>query len=363
MPDPFVAQLGRISGALLSSNLLRNGSDLTFRNGPTDDDLLYLDVNNNRIGINSAPPTVALDVAEKIKVSEDFLVNGTRAIVDNVIINTNSSFSTTVGPLIIAPTGVDAYVEYGRVLTDRFEFKDNFIKTTTLNQNLRLDAAGTGRVEILSSAAITGNVAVTGNISSAGTVRLDGQFIIGDSPIDTVAITPDFTQSVIPGDNNLYDLGSPTRRWNDFYVDNSSNIGFIDTTDIIISDQTSYSGNTIRTLQRNENLFLTPSSGTTQLENLSINQGTITNLLNSTITITHTGRGYLVINDTSAMAVPVGDTSEREGLEVGETRWNNELGYLECYDGTVWQVATGGGIVITPAVMEELGNVYTLIFG
>jgi hypothetical protein len=265
--------------------------------------------------------------------------------------------------LIIAPTGVDAYIEYGRVLTDQFEFKDNFIKNTVLNQNLRLDAVGTGRVEILTSAIIAGNVAVTGNISSAGTVRLDGQFIIGDSPIDTIAITPDFTQSIIPGDNNLYDLGSTTRRWNDFYVDNVSNVGFIDTTDMIISDQTSYSGNTIRTLQSNEDLFLTSSTGTTQLENLSINQGTITNLLNSAITITHTGRGYLVINDTNAMVVPVGNIAERTGLEVGETRWNNELDYLECFDGTTWQVATGGGVVVTPAIMEELGNVYTLIFG
>ena len=363
MPDPYIAQLGRVSGALLNANLLRNGEDLTFRNGPTDDDLLYLDVNNGRVGINSNPPTVELDVSGSSNVSGDVVVNGTRAIIDNVVINTNSTFSTTVGPLIIAPTGPDAYVEYGRVLNTDLELKDNFITTLNSNQNLELDTSGTGKVVMQSSAAIDGNLAVTGNILSNGTVRLDGQFIIGDSPIDTVTITPDFTQSIIPGDNNTYDFGTGIKGWNELFVYDMSNVTNTNTSSVIISDQTLYTGHTISTIQSNENLIVTSDSGTIQLESLTINQGVITNLLNSNLVINHTGNGYLEITDTSAIRVPVGATSQRPGLEVGETRWNNELGYLECFDGTVWQVATGGGTVVTPAVMEELGNVYTLIFG
>ncbi len=363
MPDPFVAQLGRISGALLNANLLRNGEDLTFRNGPTDDDLLYLDVNSNRIGINSSPPTAELDVVGTGKVLGDVIVDGTRAILDNVIINTNSSFSTTVGPLIIAPTGPDAYIEYGRVLNTDLELKDNFIRTLNSNQNLELDTSGTGKVDILASTAVTGNLRVNGNINSLGTVQLNGQFIIGDSPIDTVTIAPDFTQSIIPGDNSTYDLGTSSRRWNELFADNVSDTDYIDTVRFIISDQTEYTNNRISTTQSNDDLLLIPDSGTTRLEDISINQGVITNLLNSNIVINHSGNGYLVINDTSAMGVPVGDNSQRPGIEVGETRWNDQLGYLECFDGTIWQVATGGGVVVTPAIMEELGNVYTLIFG
>ncbi len=363
MPDPYIAQLGRISGALLNANLLRNGDDLTFRNGPTDDDLLYLDVNNGRVGINSNPPTVELDVTGFANISGDVIVDGTRAILDNVVINTNGSFSTTVGPLIIAPTGPDAYVEYGRVLNTDLEIKDNFVTTLNSNQNLELDTSGTGKVVIQSSAEIGGNLAVTGNILSTGTVRLDGAFFIGDSPIDTVTITPDFTQSIIPGDDISYDFGTAIKRWNELFVFDLDNVTNTSTSSVIISDQTLYTGNTISTIQSNENLLLTADSGTVQLESITINQGVITNLLNSNLVINHTGNGYLEITDTSAIGIPVGDTSQRSGTEVGETRWNNQLGYLECFDGTVWQVATGGGTVITPAVMEELGNVYTLIFG
>ena len=50
--------VGRISGPLLKSNLIRNGIDLAF-----DTDLLYLDVNNKRIGINTSNPQYALDVS------------------------------------------------------------------------------------------------------------------------------------------------------------------------------------------------------------------------------------------------------------------------------------------------------------
>jgi hypothetical protein len=48
---------------------------------------------------------------------------------------------------------------------------------------------------------------------------------------------------------------------------------------------------------------------------------------------------------------------------VGETRWNTDLAYLECYDGSVWTVSTGGGIEVTTEIMEDLVHVYTLILG
>ena len=49
--------IGRISGPLLKANLLREGVNLAFEN-----DLLYLDVVNSRIGINKSDPQYDLDV-------------------------------------------------------------------------------------------------------------------------------------------------------------------------------------------------------------------------------------------------------------------------------------------------------------
>ena len=49
--------IGRISGPMLRANLERQGVDLSI-----DTDLLYVDVNNNRIGINEAVPTKSLHI-------------------------------------------------------------------------------------------------------------------------------------------------------------------------------------------------------------------------------------------------------------------------------------------------------------
>ena len=66
--------IGRISGAMLKANLERLGTDLAF-----DTDLLYLDVTNDRVGINTTSPTQSLQV-------------------DNVTIN-SSQIRSTSGPL------------------------------------------------------------------------------------------------------------------------------------------------------------------------------------------------------------------------------------------------------------------------
>ena len=62
-----MAQVGRISGPLLQANLERNGIDLAFRNDLSTTQLLYLDVNNGKIGVNNATPTKELDVLDTIQ--------------------------------------------------------------------------------------------------------------------------------------------------------------------------------------------------------------------------------------------------------------------------------------------------------
>jgi hypothetical protein len=49
-----VAQVGRISGPLLKENLLRNGSDLAFRNDFDTTQLLYLNVTDGKLSVNNS---------------------------------------------------------------------------------------------------------------------------------------------------------------------------------------------------------------------------------------------------------------------------------------------------------------------
>lgn len=376
-----MSQLGRISGPLLTDDLLRNGIDLAF-----DTDLLYLKVGpavlgspgggpgedgdpnptagDRSIGINTDSPTDYLTVNGDIRISQDIIINGPTATIDNIVINSNSSFTTVSGGINIVPTGADAFVEYGEILTTDFRIKDNFIHITSgTNTDLRLDASGTGYVDLLSDTQIAGNLQVDQNISSTGDVRLNGQFIIGNSPIDTVTIRTDFTQALIPGVNDAYDLGSPSRRWDQIYFAGDPVIQNANVLQIIIDNQISYSGNTITSIVSNQDLELLPDTGITRIENITIQDNEITNLNSTPLTLSHAGNGYLKFNYNTAFVIPVGTNVQRQNNEVGETRWNTDLGYLECFDGTVWQVATGGGVVVTPEIMQNLVYEYTLIFG
>jgi hypothetical protein len=364
MSDPYIASLGRISGPLLSDNLIRNGYDLTFRNGPTDTDLLYLDVTNKRISLNKDAPAMALEVVGDGKVTQDFIVTGTSATLNEIVFNTNGTVTSVLGPIIIQPTGPDAYVRYGKVLNTQLELKDNYIKVSTTNTNLALEAHGTGVVDFQRTANVTGDVEVTGAITSGGDVRLNGQFIIGDSPIDTVSIQPDFTQDLIPGASRTYDLGASDKAWESIYLIGIPGAENVVTQQVLVSDQLLLSGNTVSSVESNDNLIFMSDSGNIKLENFVVNNNVITNSANNTPTIFYsTATGYLKVADASGMRIPVGTDGQRGFTEVGETRWNTTQGWLECYDGNVYQVATGGGVVITPKIMEELGDVYALMLG
>src|SRR6056300_1478313 len=50
--------IGRITGQMLSANLARSGTDLTF-----ETNLLALDVTNSRIGIGTASPATSLHIS------------------------------------------------------------------------------------------------------------------------------------------------------------------------------------------------------------------------------------------------------------------------------------------------------------
>ncbi len=633
----YIAQLGRISGKLLQPNLTRS-SNLSFRNGPSDPDLLYLDVTSQRIGINVDSPTRDLDSPGVTKVSSNVIVNGTKATIDNIIIGTDNIFRTTVGPISVETSDSNTKFYHGQLLTDELDFNGQSIKSLNTNQSIILSASGTGKVELLANTSVTGNVEVTGNIRGRQSVQLNGQLIVGDTPIDTIAINTDFRQGLIPGANNTYDLGSLSKKWDRVQIYGVDNVNNFVADGFTVSDQLRAVGNTntISSMQSNDSVILVADTGNIYLESLKIedvtyyqpdstgiilefdgfetstsrgnglsfnhdgtsvfiltgnatvreyplsvaydpstigdensyteknliglgglnsatglgsiffkpdgtrfyvggrtsstahriyqynmstawnittatysgqlgslfltttnhkpwfspdgtklivkpgtsgnnfiyyelvtpwniaggttfstsyafstastninlfafnNDGTIiytvstlsgnpgegfkvislptafrptggtvldignlgfssvttrdlkiyngdfyitdldgnfskleitvnpvriTNQLNTPMQFIQTGTGYLRLVDNNGFLIPAGTTAQRQDLEVGITRWNTELDYLECWDGTVWQVATGGGAVVTEAAMEELGRLYSLILG
>jgi hypothetical protein len=191
--------VGRISGPLLKSNLVRNGIDLAF-----ETDLLYLDVNNQRIGIKTSSPQHELDVNGTTRTSNLRVTN--QANLGDITVQGNT-ISTDQNILNLGT--LDTVVYHNRLRVDSVDIEGNTISTNSSNANLELSANGTGTVEVLNDMNVSGNLHATGNISA------DGNITLGDEDTDTVTFNAKVASNIIPDTDDEYTLGTSTFKWND----------------------------------------------------------------------------------------------------------------------------------------------------
>jgi hypothetical protein len=199
-----MAQLGRISGALLNANLLREGTDLRFQN-----QLLYLDVTSKKLSINSAPINKELFVNGTLR-TDFILIDAPKVNASNLELGNDNLIKATTGTVILS--GSD-YVNAFDIRTDNIEITGRKLSTYTTDTDLNLSP--TGSLEIYANTNITGNLHATGNITAAGSV------IFGNNSNDNVVFDADVNSSIIPDLNLTYSLGSDLaiggKRWADIY--------------------------------------------------------------------------------------------------------------------------------------------------
>jgi len=127
-----LAQVGRISGPLLQDNLLRNGLDLAFRNDSGTTQLLYLDVNTGKVGINKNAPIVELNIegdARSTNWNTTALTSLTGYEISNNNINVRSgNINLNAGTAI----------RLSNLETEAFQATDNTISTHVSNANIDL---------------------------------------------------------------------------------------------------------------------------------------------------------------------------------------------------------------------------------
>ena len=217
-------QLGRISGGLLKDNLLRQGSDLNFKNQTGDTALLHLDVNNAKIGVNTESASDALTVAGTFATS-------------NLISTYNNIANFTIDTSRIEALGGDGFINFNAannifataIATDNLKIDFNTISTTTADTNIEVRPNGSGEVNINSNLNITGALHATGDITFGGNLTL------GDSDEDNVDFAADVNSDIIPDQNNTYNLGSPSRQWLNLYS-NLLNSQAVELDEIIVGD-------------------------------------------------------------------------------------------------------------------------------
>ena len=202
--------VGRISGPLLKANLLRDGIDLAF-----ETDLLYLDVINGRVGINSSTPAYDLDVNGTARTTNAIVDTQADIATFTVVGNTISSTNSVIN---LEPNGSNAVLYQSKLLVNNnLQITTNEISTTVTDANLEFRTLGTGQVNINSSVLVDGDIHATGNITA------DGDITIGDADTDSITFNADIASNIIPDNQSplyapVFDLGSPTKKWSTAYM-------------------------------------------------------------------------------------------------------------------------------------------------
>jgi hypothetical protein len=348
--------IGRISGPLLKSNLIRDGVDLAF-----ETDLLYLDVNNGRIGVNTASPQYDLDVSGTL--------HATNLLIDNDVTLSEITFSdnnitSSNGTITFQASLNSPTVYHAKLIVDDLMLQGNTISTEVSNRSLEIVPNGTGIVDIQSSTRVTGNLTVDGNINTTGSITIGGNIVIGDEPTDSIVFNAGIASDILPEIDDEWDIGSARLQWAEIHVNNfyttALNIPELDIGNLI------FRNNEITTIPGEDIYIDATGSGGVRIGNFRITTNIITNIeVDAISVIQQSGTGYFKINTSNGFVVPVGATDDRpDGYEVaGMMRFNTELRAIEIWDGFTWISPSGAFGTITRPQAEDIAAAYALTLG
>jgi hypothetical protein len=284
--------VGQISGPLLKSNLIRNGVDLAF-----DTDLLYLDVNDRKIGVKTNTPTHALTVNGTTKTTY-LTVDNQLKVGDNTtyLTVTNNSITSTNGTISINPSGVNPVVYNGLLRAGDLTISDNVISSLTAGTDITIDPAGTGDVNVNSNLEIYGDLHITGIITATGTINSENVTLAGGIDGDA-----------LPSITDTYDLGRSDKRWNNAYI-NTINADDVVTSSLTVGgiDLAFRPGNTIYVSAYGDNA----NSGTHQNDPYGSIKYALTQATTGTTIVIYPG----IYTEIFPMTVPAGVTVRGSGI-------------------------------------------------
>ncbi len=330
--------IGRIGGPMLRENLIRQGVDLSF-----ETNLLYLDVNNMRIGVNTATPNVALDINGITRFSSSLQINGsniaTYASNGNITLTPHGTgkvavpYLTDTRVLLVGPGGtlIDSpnltfdgtTLSVGSLGLGNLSVTGNTLTSVNTNGDIVLDPNGTGKVIVDTNTIAANRVFYSGpnnEITTTSDFSFDGSnlTLLGTATITTM---------------NVATLSSDATNGNINLNPNGTGNVLLDTAS---SNRVVYTGANKELLTDDDFQF----DGTTlQVGNITISNNTIS-AVSGNINITSTGTNRVVFEATNAIRLPVGDTSQRPTPVEGDFRYNNELKLLEYYTGSDWNTLT-----------------------
>jgi Concanavalin A-like lectin/glucanases superfamily len=229
-----------------------------------------------------------------VSLGQGLTVNGTTALGNTTITGTVTQTGNVTQTGTVTQTGnynVNGFFNVsGPAQFKDILIKDNYITTTLGNNDLQLQAQGTGKVLVPFS-----------NVLMSQDLTVNGTTTAGALIADTSVTAPTF------------------------------NIG-----SILIN------GGTITTTASNANLQLTASgSGFIEIEQVFVRNNTISTQSNQDLVLQPNGTGIVNINSVQSVKLPAGNDSQRPIGQAGMVRYNTTSGGYEGFDGSNWRRLDG----------------------
>lgn len=336
--------INRIQGNILADNLVR-GSALAFQN-----DLLYIDVINGNIGVNTSSATHTLTVNGNCNILGPFSAND---IYSGNSISAVGNITGNIGSfneLVVGNIDIGNLIGGGNLTVD------------SVTANLFLSSVG----NVVGNILIGNIVSAVGNVQAANvnattvsaTGNVEGLLVLGT--------TLSATGNVVGG--NLLTTG---------VVSTSGNVEAANVLAIVVSSTGNVIGGNILTngdISAAGNITANNFSGigNISLGNLSISNTTITTTLGTgNITLVPTGGALVFIDTTTGLVLPTGNTTERPSpVSTGTVRFNTDSTRIEVYDGSQWdsvvsdvtnQTLTGNGVATVFTLDRDSTTAATLV--
>ncbi len=276
----------------------------------------------------------------------------------NVITFENNTISTNVSDANINLVSVGS----GKVKIDDLSFKTNIVASETgdliFNPSTDVTISGTSDIKIpigetaqrpstLGGIRYNTNINAYEGTATSGSVSLQG---IYDSDRDTYLDLSNNQFNFVTAGQTNHTLNGTLLESKGFSSDHKFSID----------------GNVISTDEQDGTIQLKSNgTGKTIIGDLQFQASDLFNNSNNNFVfnLTNTsGNGYLKIDNVNGMIPPLGNTAQRPGTpEVGNTRYNTQLEYLETWNGTNWINAAGEVESIESNDVEQLAYLFNLI--
>lgn len=336
--------INKVSGNILQDNLQR-GSNLAIQGN-----LIYFDVTNDRVGIKTSTPT------------NDFTVDGVGSFQYTQITTADVYGIFYADPILFQVTSNNFLFDGGNLtLVGNASISDTLTAGNLDVGNVTIDTANVTNAYVgnltVSSNTIVESIDANSYISALG--NISGGNLLAN--VDVVAT------SNVYANNGIF---SQTVTANDLTISASASIGNLtaDTANVIGNLS---AGNVTSVNLVSADTIYAPGTSSI-LSNLSFIDTTISSTQpTANIVLTPTGNSLAIIDVTSGLVLPTGNTSERPASPpVGTLRYNAEVGRAEIYDGSGWedvvanvtnQVLNGDNSTITFTLDKETSAAAALV--